>query len=119
MDFEKILSDSLRYSDSLAEWKEKLIEAFAYVTADDFSFSIVALGFKDFKELKKLLSRSKKGNFASYIHNRNDYESKVRKKQNLEKEINELGIRLEYEINSLWSTYKETYLKYMTTDEER
>lgn len=118
MDFEKILSDSLKYSNSLNEWKERLNEAFAYVTADDFSFSLAAFGFKDFKDIKKLLSRSKKGSFASYIYHRNEYESKVRKKQTLERELKDLAFELEDEIKSLWSTYKETYLKYMTTDEE-
>lgn len=53
MDFEKVLSDALKGAESKEDWERRLSQAFAYVTGDDFSFSVAAFGYKDFKELKK------------------------------------------------------------------
>lgn len=118
MDFEKILFDCLKNADTLDEWKEKLNHAFEYVTADDFSFSIAAFGFNQFKELKKFLSHSPKGSLARYFQKRSDFECKVRKRNKLNEVIAEIETQLESEIKELWPTYKQTYLKYMHTNEE-
>lgn len=119
MDFEKILFDCLRNANTLDEWKEKLSHAFEFVTADDFSYSFAAIGFNQFKDLKKFLSRSQKGTLARYFQKRYDFECKVRKRNKLDAEIAEIEAHLESEIKELWPNYKQSYLKFMISDEER
>lgn len=111
MDFEKILIDSLKYSDNADKWNKKLSQAFEYVTADDFSYSIAAFGFRNFKELKKTLNGN--SSLTKYFNKRKSYEDDVRRKMKLEESISKQKAILEEEIKGLWSKYKESYLKYM------
>lgn len=117
MDFEKALIDTLRNANSLEEWKERLTMAFSYITADDFSFSIVAIGFKDFKDLKKAFKKSHLIN--DYSQRRRIFESKVRERKALDEKIAKEEAELNEEINRLWLQYKANYLKFMQPDEER
>lgn len=119
MDFEKILSDSVKYSSNMAELRQKLSQAFTYVTADDFSFSIAAFGFHDYKELKKSLACTNKSIVSSYFKKRKEYESIVRKRNKLTEEIEFMGSELESDIDAIWKDYKVSYLKYLHIDEER
>lgn len=119
MDFEEILSDCIYKANSIEDCKMLINQAFASVTADDFSFSIAAFGFKDFKSIKKVLSRSRKGAFASYFEKRRELERKLRKRNALTIEISEIEKQLENDINEIWPKYKQSYLKFMSTDEER
>ena len=112
MDFEKILSDALKGAESKEVWEKRLSQAFAYVTGDDFSFSIAAFGYRDFKELKKIVGQSKKGYLSSYFHKRSAYEADIRKKIKLEEQIEQTNKQLEEDIDRIWCQYKEVYLKY-------
>lgn len=115
MDFEKALIDSLNNSTSVDEFKQRLATAFAYVTADDFSFSIAAIGFKNFNELKSCLGSPTKL-VKEYFSKRRYFEQEVRK---TDEKIAKLKEGVESCLTSLWPTYKRNYLKYMETDEER
>lgn len=114
MDFQKALINSVKASSDFNQLEAKLVEAFAYVTADDFSFSMAFIGFKKFKELNKLKSYDSKLN--RYFNKRRDYEEKVRRSQRLEEEIEIRGEKLKAEILKLWPEYKKQYFKYMNDD---
>lgn len=115
MDFEKALLDSLSQASSLAEFEHYLTTAFASVTADDFSFSIAAIGFKNFNELKTYLGYPSKL-VKDYFIKRRYYENEVKKSN---EKISRLREGVESYLTNLWPTYKQNYLKYMESDEER
>ena len=119
MDFEKSLLESLRNAESSEDWKDRLSKAFDFVTADDFSYSITAFNFARFKDLSKFARKSLKGNLQKYFLKRNEYENAIRKKQQLENKISEYEDELLSQINEIWPTYKQSYLKFMSTYEER
>ena len=119
MDFEKILLESLRNAKSIEEWKKRLSIAFEFVTADDFSYSIVSFNFPHFKDLSKLAKKSLKGNLQKYFLKRKEYENAVRRKQQLDNLISEYEDELLSQINEIWPSYKQSYLKFVSTDEER
>lgn len=115
MDFEKALIDSLNKSNSIDELKEMLALAFTYVSADDFSFSIACIGFKNFNELKSYLGSPNKL-VKAYFNKRAHFEQEARK---AEDKIIRLRKGVETSLSELWPTYKRRYLKYMENDEER
>lgn len=115
MDFEKALIDSLNAAYTLEEFEKNLTTAFAYVTADDFSFSIAAVGFKNFNELKLYLGSPTKL-VKEYFSKRRYFEQEVRK---TEEKIAKLKEGVDSCLTSLWPEYKRNYLKYMESDEER
>lgn len=78
MDFEKALLDSLINASSLEEFEKNLTTAFTFVTADDFSFSIAAVGFKNFNDLKSCLGSPTKL-VQKYFNKRRYFEHEVRK----------------------------------------
>lgn len=117
MDFHKILIDSIKASKDFNQLGEKLTEAFALVTSDDFSFSIAFIGYNDFKELKELKNHDKILN--SYFKLRHTYENKIRRNRKLQEDINSLGEQLKKEILELWSKYKTSYMVFMNDYEER
>lgn len=115
MDFENALLESLKASNTLEEFKKNLTTSFASVTADDFSFSIAAIGFKKFKNLKSFL-RSPIKPVKKYIEKRRYYEKAVREAN---EKISGLRDGVDNCLTSLWPEYKRNYLKYMDIDEER
>lgn len=115
MDFEKALLDSLNNASSIEEFEKNLTTAFAFVTADDFSFSIAAIGFKNFNDLKSCLGSPIKL-VKEYFRKRRYYEQEARKSN---ERITKLREGVDRYIKSLWPAYKRNYLKYMESDEER
>lgn len=116
MDFERILHRTLKEAKSMEDWKSILSKYFAFVTGDDFSYSLVAIGYKRFSDIQKDLRRS---NIQEYIRHRDDYECEVRKLRNQEAKISEKGEIIETEIANMWPKYKKSYLSYMDNYEER
>lgn len=115
MDFEKVLAETLEMSNSIQDFKECLTSKFAVVTADDFSFAIAAIGFKDFTDMKKSLSPSNR-KVKEYFNKRNYYEGKLKK---FEEKIEHLKKGVNQEMMALWPEYKDSYLKFMESYERR
>ena len=115
MDFEKALLDSLKNASSIEGFKKNLTSAFAFVTADDFSYSIAAIGFKNFNDLKSCLGSPTKI-VKEYFSKRRYFEQEVRK---AEEKISKLRDGVDDYLTSLWPKYKCNYLKYMDSDEKR
>ena len=113
MDFEEILRVTLKESNSYKEWEEKLIREFELVTGDDFSFAIAAIGFGDFRDLKKTLSR---GNYLSQ-----DYFRLMRVRDrllhSLKRIISVHQKKIRKEISYIWPKYKKNYLKYLESND--
>ena len=118
MDFETTLYECVKYSKNMDELKQKLSKAFAYVTADDFSYSIAAFGFGSYKELNKTFSHLSNSNVLSYFRQRKKYEDLIRKRDNLLKDIEQLSNELEAHVDAIWKDYKKSYLKYVNNNEE-
>lgn len=115
MDLEKALSDSLSSSQTIEEWNNNLSMAFSEVTADDFSFSIATVGFRNFTEVKSLLGKPNKL-VKDYFYKRRYFEQELKKS---EEKITRLRLNIERTLEDLWPKYKTSYLKFMTKDEER
>ena len=105
MDFEIALIVSLRKAKSIDSLRDNLSAAFAQVTADDFSFSIAAIGFKDFSDLKSLLSKP-----STLIK---DYYRKREQLTTLLNQVEKQRTIVERRLNELWPEYKKNYLNCM------
>lgn len=117
MDFYKALITSLQSSDNPREWEEKLTILFEYVTADDLSFALAAVGFRSFKALKKDI-KEKSRNIKQYFYLRSEFERLVRKRNEIDLDLKDLNENLNIEIQNLWPEFKVPYLKYMQENEE-
>ena len=113
MDFERVLNSTLLSSQSLEEWERKLVEEFEAVTADDFSFGIATIGFKDFKDIKRSIAQLNKSSKV-YFNKRKTWEWEIKK---AERKVANLHKRIGQELLTSWSKYKTDYLKYLETDE--
>ena len=112
MDFEKAMVDALKCSSLEKEWRSRLSKAFAEATGDDFSFSLVALGFKDFNDIKRELGQYRPS-LSSYFRKRTDYDKCKRSILKLKKKLEQQGRDLEKDIDVLWEKYKDNYQKYL------
>lgn len=113
MDFERVLNSTLLSSQSLEEWERKLVEDFEAVTADDFSFGVATIGFKDFKDIKRSIAQLNKSSKV-YFNKRKTWEWEIKK---AERKVANLHKKIGQELLNSWSKYKADYLKYLETDE--
>lgn len=122
MDFEKTLFDSLKASNTIQDFKERLTLEISKVTADDFSFAIAPIGFKDFHDLKNYLCTPAKI-VKDYFDKRRKFdkdEKKIKKRiEKLNKRLSKHKTCVDEKMMELWAKYKQNYLKYMDSDERR
>lgn len=111
MHFHNVLLAGLKNSLDEDGWCLYVKDAFAKVTGDDVSFSLCAIGYESFDELK-----------ASFEKTEIPELTEINKIQD---EISRISIDLEEKKNSLegfiqegWSAYKESYLKYLNEPAE-
>lgn len=118
MQFEYVLLNSLSNSDNVDEWKENLKTEIGTVAGDDYSMSLIALGYGDFSALKNVFSRRHEEMYRSYITDL------VKQEQSLQA-LNDKKLSIELEIKTneekrnemqkqVWSNYKEEYLKFIS-----
>jgi len=107
MHFENLLASSLFASQSLDEWEKFLIERIQEVTGDDFSLSLVAIGFKDFNSLKEMLGMPT-----------NEYVVSIIQQQEKISEIKERLIESEMDLKTIirncWNEYQSRYSQYIS-----
>ncbi len=53
MEFEHLLLDTLLHSDSAISWEKKIEEKLGKIAGDDYTLSLLAVGFGDFSSLKR------------------------------------------------------------------
>ena len=55
MEFEKLLLETLKEAENVAQWKDLLEEQIAQVSGDDFSLTLWIGSYKDFETMKETL----------------------------------------------------------------
>ena len=79
------------------------------ISGDDFSIAIIAKGFKDFSELKRLLGKKS----TQYVEEITVQQQRI---EDLHKELNESEAALQRTIELSWNNYKSSYCKYIDDD---
>lgn len=79
MEFEYLLLETLSESQSPEDWEKRLYEAIGAYAGDDYTLSLLSVGFGDFSALKKSLAKRKTFMLQKYIANieNKTYEEKV------------------------------------------
>lgn len=111
MHFPHVLNTCLQKSNSAEEWLNCIQDEILKVTGDDASFSLMAVGFDGFDNLKEY--------YKSF------HIIGIEKLENLQSKIDELSAQidnnrviLDKTIYEEWNTFKKTYLKYLNEDFE-
>jgi len=92
MEFENLLLETMSRSNSPDEWKKLLIETLRNYACDDYTISLLAVGYNDFNKMKKSFIKRFQELQQNYIVNLSEkvYEDKV----------------------ELWNKYKNSYENY-------
>ena len=92
MEFENLLLETMNNSNSPDEWKQSLKELLRNYACDDYTMSLLAVGYNDFDKMKKSFVKRFQELQQNYIINLSEkaYEEKV----------------------ELWNKYKNSYEKY-------
>lgn len=111
MHFEYVMKDSLRASSDMDTWREILEKKLQGVTADDMSMALIAIGFKDFAEMKEQLSITEVKGLTKILGFEKDISDLEEWKLKL---TNQLGNA----INEGWQKYyKDRYLSLLNSKE--
>jgi len=115
MQFEYAILQAIRNSNNVDEWKEKLIAQIESVAGDDYSMSLVAIGYQNFNEIKSRFTQRFENVYMQCVM---DLQKKDEMMSNLstEKKIIEEDIKqVDLERGELqkktWNDYKKQYLK--------
>ena len=111
MHFEHSLASTLFASDSIENWKERLIDLFKQVTGDDFSMSLAAIGFDDFNSLKSTLGKENSDSISYVLY----LQEKIK---TLTQELTSLESELESMVISSWQVYKPEHMKYTQSEHQ-
>lgn len=106
MHFHEILLTGLKLANDQNEWENFCKDSFSEVTGDDFSISLVGIGFDDFQDLKDSFSQST-------VIGVEDIENLQKDIHNLASKIETRKKELEILIQSKWSEYKKSYMRYL------
>ena len=109
MHFEHLLASSLFSSNNQEDWERRMKEQIQEISGDDFSIAIIAKGFKDFSELKRLLGKKS----TQYVEEITVQQQRI---EDLHKELNESEAALQRTIELSWNNYKSSYCKYIDDD---
>lgn len=121
--FEFLLLHSLVNSQSTESWKDNVIARLQEIAGDDVSMALVAMGWNDFKSLKRDFVDRANFIYKNYIEPIDEIEHLIR---TLDSEMDEVEkkehyLRRKREIRAeLWEKYKKTYqfLKIKSKDTE-
>ena len=106
MHFEHLLASSLFVAESCENWEQVLKENIREVTGDDFSLSLVAIGFEHFNDLKEMLGKETNKCLESIL--------KLQKQvEGIQNRLVELGNELDATILTNWKEYQLEYCKYI------
>lgn len=109
MHFEDLLASSLFSSTDQEDWERTMKEQIQKISGDDFSLSIIAKGFKDFSELKRLLGKES----TQYVERIAVQQQRI---EDLRKKLMESEVDLQKTIECSWNSYKSSYCKYIDND---
>ena len=109
MHFEYLLASSLFSSNNQEDWARTMKEQIQEISGDDFSLSIIAMGFKDFIELKRLLGKES----TLYVEKITIQQHRI---EDLRKKLMESEVDLQKTIECCWNSYKSSYCKHIDND---
>lgn len=110
MHFQEVLLTGLKLSENVVEWENFCKDEFSDVTGDDISISLIAVGFKDFNDLKDTFNQST----IVGVDEIKNVQDKIKR---LLSEIETAKESLEVLIQSGWDEYKNSYMKYLFEEE--
>lgn len=73
MEFEDMLLETLLLSESPNQWKQMLYDKIGLYAGDDYTMSLLAVGFNDFANLKNSMVRRKAYMYSEYMQNMENY----------------------------------------------
>lgn len=111
MHFNEVLVRGLKFSDSVKEWESLCKKEITIVTGDDVSLSLLAIGFKNFKDLKEAFAHSSIAKMEEIKNAQDEIKS-------LSKKIDDYKASLEILIQKSWDEYKISYMKFFNDVEE-
>lgn len=98
MHFENMLKEGLKQSQNKEEWELNIKEKIKLVAADDISMSLMAIGFKDFVELRSFSSK--------YVRGLDDILKLEGEISDLKRTLENKKQQLEENIQKGWEIYK-------------
>lgn len=111
MHFQDVLLSGLLQAETKDEWKAYCEEKIAEVTGDDYSLSLMAIGFEDFNDLKN-----------SFLHSEITDIKEIKDVQNKIQELSDAKDKTEKELENLiqegWNRYKVSYLYYLNNTDD-
>lgn len=119
MQFEFAILKSLLDSNHLEEWKSNLINVIGSVAGDDFSISLLAIGFKSFQEIKNNFSQRMQDVYRQFLMDLQKEEEVMgnlfEQKKTIEENIKKIEIRRRETQNKIWEAYKKQYLEHINS----
>jgi len=117
MQFEYAMLQAMLNSNDVEEWKQKLIDEIGAVAGDDYSISLVAVGYKNFSEVKSSFSSRRETLYGFYINDLMKQDGLLRDlqidKTDLESQIKTIEQKRSETQKDAWSSYKQNYLKHI------
>lgn len=117
MQFEYALLQAMLNSNSVDDWQKNLITEIGAVAGDDYSISLVAIGYKDFTDVKSHFASRRESLYGFYITDLLKEDMLLNKLQldkiNLENRLRNVEDKRGELQKNIWSKYKRDYLKYI------
>jgi serine/threonine protein phosphatase PrpC len=123
MQFEFSLLKSMSEALNEEDWKEKLMALIKEVSGDDYSMALLAIGFKDFEEIKARYRERQESMYLGFIQDLNKSDQALKdldlKKKQLENNL-KAHLQQHSELQkTLWKQYQTGYLKHIETVYEK
>lgn len=119
MQFEYAILQALQSSNNVEEWKNNLIGKIESVAGDDFSLSLIAIGYENFSKIKTDFSERIQTVYAFYINDLDKQDFLLGNlqidKTGLEKQIKIVEQKRSETQKNAWLDYKNDYLKHIPT----
>lgn len=115
MQFEYAMLLALHNSNNAEEWEQELINIIGLFAGDDYSISLIAIGFKSFQDIKNHFNQRKEELNEQYIMDLQMQDKKLNdlfeQRKIIEDDIKKVEIERGETIKKIWVEYKEQYLK--------
>jgi serine/threonine protein phosphatase PrpC len=117
MQFEYAILQALQNSNSVEEWKDKLIAEIGTVAGDDYSISLIAFGYKNFAEIKSNFIQRLEDVYRQFVMDlkKNDdlMSDLITEKKIIEEDIKKVDLERSELQKKIWQDYKKHYLKHI------
>ena len=119
MQFEYAMLQTMFNSDNIEEWKQKLINEIGSVAGDDYSISLVTIGYNSFQEIKGHFNKRMHDVYRHYVTDLEKQDEMMKnlfeEKKIIEKDIKKVDFERIESQKQIWEDYKKQYLKYINS----